>query len=297
MWLLEAAFSFGLLEDSSGDSIVKEAAAENMVIKCAGFLSCHLATELIRETLQAKLLGTNQLLIGSEHSVEAIRKLVASTLGRKVIFFKAFLFLLTETTYEGVQADDGEGWHNDASCNDVDGECINVWIPLYCSGQSSGLRIAARRDNEWLYSALPRPRARLDVLTKARRPDLFELDGRDDLLIIDNANGAGISLKISDLNVQEVIGASVCDAAIFSQSDLHQGIHGDGVRIQLTLKFVADGNAGTAAQTDSSMAVQPKLSKHGVLERQLIRELLGLQAAHLLETGKVLPVPISFHES
>lgn len=267
-----------------------------MVIKCTGFLSSQLAAELVKETLQARLLGTNQLLIGSEHSVEAIRQLVTSALGRKVVFFKAFLFLLTETTYEGVRADDGEGWHNDASCNDVNGECVNVWIPLYCSGQTSGLRIAARRDNEWLYSAFPEAMARLDVLTKARRPDLFEMDGSYDLLVIDTANEAGISLKLSDLSVQEVIEVSVGDAVIFSQSDLHQGIHDDGVRIQLTLKFVADGNAEIAAQTAPSTAIGPTLSKHGVLERQLIRELLGLQAVYLRETGGVLPAPMSFHE-
>lgn len=267
------------------------------MIKCPEFLPSHLVEELVKETLQAKLLGTNQLLIGPGHSVEAIRQRVGSVLGRDVVFFKAFLFLLTETTYEGVRGDDGEGWHNDASCNDVNGECINVWIPLYCSGQSSGVRVAASRDNEWLYSALPQAGARLDVLTKERRPDLFEADGSDDLLVIDAANGAGISLKFSDLSLQAAIGVSVGDAVIFSQSDLHQGIHGDGVRIQLTLKFVADSNEDTIAQTASSTATQPKLSKHGVLERQLIRELLGLQAAHLHESGRVLPAPISFDEA
>lgn len=267
------------------------------MIKCAEFLPSHLAEELVKETLHAKLLETNQLLIGSGRSVEAIRQRVGSVIGRDVVFFKAFLFLLTETTYESVRDDDGEGWHNDASCNDVNGECINVWIPLYCSGQSSGVRIAARRDNEWLYSALPQAGARLDVLTKARRPELFQSDGSDDLLVIDTANGAGISLKVSDLRVQTAIGVSVGDAVIFSQSDLHQGIHGDGVRIQLTLKFVADGNAEIAAQTASSTAIQPTLSKHGVLERQLMRELLGLQAAHFRENGRVLPAPIRFYEA
>ncbi|MDY1034228.1 hypothetical protein [Stenotrophomonas sp. CFBP8980] len=267
------------------------------MIKCPEFLPNHLAEELVKETLQAKLLVTNQLLIGTAHSVELIRQRVGSVLGQDVVFFKAFLFLLTETTYEGVRVDDGEGWHNDASCNDVNGECINVWIPLYCSGQSSGVRVATRRDNEWLYSALPQAGARLDVLTKARRPDLFEGDGSDDLLVIDAANGAGISLKVSDLILQTAVGLSVGDAVIFSQRDLHQGIHGDGVRIQLTLKFVVDSNAAIAEETASSTSIKPTLSKHGVLERQLMRELLGLQAVHLRESGRVLPAPISFHEA
>src|SRR5690606_28572508 len=103
-----------------------------------------------------------QLIVAQEGVVERIRQRVVEHIGKDIVFFKAFLFLLSKTTYAGVAANNGEGWHNDASCDDVDGECFNVWIPLYCSDPGSGLRVAAREENEWLYSKLPVPRARVD---------------------------------------------------------------------------------------------------------------------------------------
>ncbi|MBK0026994.1 hypothetical protein IAE57_12535 [Stenotrophomonas sp. S48] len=259
-----------------------------MAVNHPGFLPSSVVVDLLDEVLQAKLLETNQLMIEPDRSVEAIKRLVGASIGRDITFFKAFLFLLTETTHESARANDGEGWHNDASCNDVDGECLNVWIPLYCSAKSSGLRIAPRHRNEWLYSALPRPRARLDVLTKTKRPDLFDPDSSDDLLIIDKDNGGGISARLSDIDIEDVSNVTVGDAAIFSQSDLHQGMHAEGVRIQLTLKFLTAGTSHIANQRYMPAPTPPSLSKHGRLERQLMQELLSLQSVHIRENGRSL---------
>lgn len=249
------------------------------------FLPADVINDLLLEALAAPLLPTNELVVTKDHVVDKIRRLMEECVGKELLFFKAFLFLLSKTTYSGIADTDSEGWHNDASCDDVDGECINAWIPLYCSDPLSGLRIATREDNGWLYSKLPVPRARVDVLTRRRRQELFKTGG-DDAIVLDVKNGAGFAFSRQDLKVREVLGGSVGNLVLFDQNELHQGFHGDGIRIQLTLKFrTAVSSVRSVVFPETPIAP----SKHGVLERQLIQELLEIQMIGIRLLGTPLP--------
>jgi hypothetical protein len=117
-------------------------------------------------------------------------------------------------------------------------------------------------------TVLVRPNA-TDVLGK------IGVDPESDFVILFDGNRRVLELPSSSLRVASIQNAVIGDGAVFNQTDFHRGKHADGIRIQLTLKFI-DATARVNESCADAELMKP-LTKHGRLEAQLVRELLGLQ--------------------
>lgn len=238
---------------------------------------------LIADVLAAYDPQRNALDLGQSPVVAQLGAQLETIVARPLGFFAAFLFLVADTTLETVSSNPGRGWHVDSACSQVDGDCYNLWLPLYSSAAGTGVEVVAAADNAELYQCLGDPRLPLDILVRAGAPDLFAqlgADARTDLILIRRGSPQALFLSWDDLVLRRMENPRVGDAAVFRQADIHRGFHDAGIRIQLSLKYV--DRAARQLEPGVPTAAARGLSKHGRLEAQLVRELLGVQAARLI---------------
>jgi len=236
-----------------------------------------LVDQLIREVLDAYSPSHNALDLELNGAVKELKLIAEGVIQENLRYLSAFLFLVTDTTFETSVSGHGNGWHIDGTTKYVSGDCYNIWIPIYTSSNETGLEVITHADNLEIYEQLGNPLLTANVITKVKSKQLFnKLTRREDsdLLIIGNDTNI-LEISSKDLSIHSILSPSVGDLAIFKQNELHRGRHSNGVRIQLSIKFVTNHSV-----VDNAYYVKtaPKmLSKHGRLESHLIKELLGFR--------------------
>lgn len=209
-------------------------------------------------------------------TVDGIRRTLEPVVDHPLRYFGAFLLLVSETTIETATHNASEGWHVDSSCEHVDGTCYNAWIPLYNSSTKSGVEVIAQTDNPGLYEHLGDATRPMDILVRSSAQTVFErltssVDA--DLILLRKSIPTSLVLRWQDVRIRKIADPRPGDLALFKQTEIHRGFHHDGVRIQLSLKFLKDD--ARIIRAPATPTSTPKLlSKHGRLEAQLLRELL-----------------------
>ncbi|QDE40697.1 hypothetical protein FIV34_16525 [Luteibacter pinisoli] len=240
-------------------------------------LDSSLVEKLIDDTLSSYDPQSTNIELMDHAAIDELRDIAARAVGRPLYYWKAFLFVATETTMETVSSDASDGWHIDGSTTDAGHgvDCFNTWIPLYVSGASTGLAVIPREKNVELYACLGDARLPLGIYTRERAPEVLQQLQADsaDFVFIRHATGDSVAALRGDLYVETIDAPVVGDAAIFYQNDIHRGFHEDGVRIQLSIKFTDSPLTSASRATHAKLK---ELSKHGRLEGVLVRELLKI---------------------
>lgn len=247
----------------------------------SGFLTGHELGALCADALSAYSPVRNGIDLSRSAALVALHRRLEARLGRRLRYFGAFLLLVSDTTIETANGNASEGWHTDDSCAWVSGDCFNAWIPLYSSSRSSGLEVIPECENGWIYEHLGDPASPLEIFVKTSARQLFDrlAAGCDsDILLLRRDIRTSLLLDWNALRIARHDAPRAGDLALFRQSEIHRGIHRDGIRIQLSLKFL-DERAVDLRDPAAAAAPARALSKHGRMEAQLVRELLSLQAA------------------
>jgi hypothetical protein len=234
-----------------------------------------------------------------------IRKLsyhFAAEYDTEVKLIQSFIFLASSSTMSSRMTSPDQGWHTDGTCQVIDGDCFNVWIPIYNDSTCSGIEVIPEQENKQLYETLGDPTYPLMVYLRDAAPWVFDVMKRDipadaDMLLVKTHNGTILPVAKNKMNVLRFDDARPGDIAIFKQSEVHRGFHENGIRIQLSLKFqTADarlnpkpsnnlyklfetftkGQGGYDQFMSFSKLFSPKypMSKHGMLEKDLLVTLL-----------------------
>lgn len=247
----------------------------------SGFLTRHELGALCADALSAYSPVRNGIDLSRSATLDALRRRLEARLGRRLRYFCAFLLLVSDTTIETANGNASEGWHADDSCALVAGDCFNAWIPLYNSSRSSGLEVIPESENRWIYEHLGDPGSPLEIFVKTSASQLFDrlAAGSDsDLLLLRRAIRTSLLLDWNALRIVRHDAPLAGDLALFRQTEIHRGIHHDGIRIQLSLKFL-DERAIDLRGPATAAAPARALSKHGRMEALLVHELLSMQAA------------------
>jgi hypothetical protein len=248
-----------------------------------GLLSRPSLRELVADALAAYDPRRNAIDLRGSRVVDGLRLQLEAVVGQPLAYYGAFFLLVSETTIETATGNAGDGWHVDSTCARIDGTCFNAWIPLYSRATSTGVEVIARDGNEELYERLGDPRRPLDIFARKRSADVFARLGVDDgidLVVVRQGTNNALLLCQDDLVVHRYENPRPGDVALFRQTDIHRGFHDDGLRVQLSIKFVVAGARTDPAGEEPVPPGRP-LTKHGRLEAQLVRELLGLQLERL----------------
>lgn len=242
------------------------------------FLSDVTLRALAADVLQAYNPPANAIDLASSRVVEEIRQSLEPVLQRPLRYFGAFVLLVSQTTIETATQNTSEGWHVDSSCAHVGGDCYNAWIPLYNSSTHTGIEVIAQDDNPEIYEHLGDATLPLDILVRTSAQNVFErltASGDADLILLRREASRSLVLNWSDVAISSRSNPYVGDVALFKQTDIHRGFHHDGIRIQLSIKFL-DAEAREIRTQAPQVSTPKPLSKHGRLEAQLVRELLGM---------------------
>lgn len=220
----------------------------------------------------------------------------------RVKHLQSFIFLASSTTMSSITNAPDQGWHIDGTNQLVDGDCYNVWIPLYNDSTKSGIEIITEKENKKLYQELGDVTYPIMVFTLEGFPSIFELLNASiakdsDLILIKPNSGKILSVKKGELYIRRHVNPQSGDIEIFKQSELHRGFHDNGIRIQLSLKF-RDENAALNSKPSNPLykifetysqgqggynefrnflkffTPKGQITKHGMLEKDLIMTLL-----------------------
>jgi hypothetical protein len=247
------------------------------------FLTQRRVSSLAKDVLTAYDGNGTALDLASSEVVEEVRLDAERLLGRKLHYYGAFLFFVAATTMETATGGAEAGWHIDGTCQSVEGDCFNAWIPLYCRSSSSGIEVISKVGNRRLYDEIgPNPRS-VKFLVRARAEAVFDQLGvATDFAVVEEDSKRLIPVSSSDLVVSAFNNVAPGDLALFRQDEIHRGTHKDGIRIQLSVKFRCRRSVDRRAIGPlRSNHVKP-ISKHGRLELLVIRELLSIQAGRNL---------------
>lgn len=236
---------------------------------------------LIGEVIHAYEPRTNLLDLSQSTIVKQLRCAGEHLLARNLRYFRAYIFLVSATTIETAQNNLSGGWHIDGTSNFVNGDCFNFWLPIYNSSVKSGLEVISAMRNESLYRELDGYLNAASVLVRPNANKILEHIGVDctsDFAFLFDDNRKLLEFPRSELLVDCVENASLGSCVVFKQNEFHRGNHSDGIRIQLSLKFV---DSAAQIKRQDPEEITKILSKHGRLESQLIRELLKIQTRML----------------
>jgi len=225
-----------------------------------------------------------------------------SEYGVRVKFIQSFIFLASSTTMSSKATSADQGWHTDGTCQIIDGDCYNAWIPVYNDSTCTGIEVIPESENKDLYAALGDATDPPVVYVRDTAPWVFDImKGRiasnADMIFVKSYNGTILPVCKKDLHIVRCEDPQPGDISIFKQSEIHRGFHKNGIRIQLSLKFqaidarlnsnpsnnlyklfeaFAKGNGGYDEYMEFTKLFTPKtpLSKHGILERDAILSLL-----------------------
>jgi hypothetical protein len=183
--------------------------------------------------------------VGIDNILAKIAEHITGLTGQSVEYFRSFLFLASESTMVYDRApQEIPGWHKDATCALVDGDCFNAWLPLYNEAENSGVAVISAAKNPQIYDKLEDLSYPLSIYTKQNDPAFFNmLEGKIgpdiDMVLITPHNGVVVPINTNQLNITRYENPTAGDLAIFKQTEIHGGFHQSGVRIQLSLKFRA----------------------------------------------------------
>ena len=254
-----------------------------------------------------------------EPIINKIKKHFLDEFSIEVEPLRNYLFLASNSTMSyGRAPSRNPQWHTDGTCRLVDGECFNVWVPLYNDSSESGIEVIRKEQNKNLYTDID-PKEHLTIYNNFEHPRIFSaLPDTVDLLCIQESSGLILPVSSSNLYIERYENTQPGDIVIFRQSDIHGGFHRGGIRIQLSLKFycktaklnkkssnqqykifesfknLTEKNNITNVYEHSSKSdhlpksefedylifldqfyhTKKKLSKHGMLELDLVRSLL-----------------------
>jgi hypothetical protein len=220
----------------------------------------------------------------------------------EVKLIQSFIFLASSSTMASRMTSPDQGWHTDGTCQVIDGDCFNVWIPIYNDSTCSGIEVMTEEGNKQLYQTLGDPTYPLMIYLRDAAPWVFDIMKKDipaeaDMLLVKSYNGTILPVTKNKMHVVRCDNARPGDIAIFKQSELHRGFHENGIRIQLSLKFqtvdarlnpkpsnnlyklfekFTGGQGGYDQFMSFSKLFSPKypMSKHGMLEKDLLVTLL-----------------------
>ncbi|TCI85710.1 hypothetical protein [Tenacibaculum sp. M341] len=235
---------------------------------------------------------------------EKLQRLFKEELGKEVEFLNSFIFFASSTTMKSRMNSNNMGWHTDGSCSFVDGDCYNVWIPIYNDSKSTGLEVVSESENPELYAQFGDPTEVPIIYSKENSEEVFgffknSIPEDTDLIVVKVASGLVLPISKKRLKIDRYENPSPGDIVVFKQSELHRGFHDGGIRIQLSLKFRlknAEINKKTTNQFYKLFETvspeeknfnnyqrflefifpQGQLSKHGNLENEAINSLLYL---------------------
>lgn len=240
------------------------------------------------DVLHAYEPATNSVDLSMSHAIDEIRCLSEEVLQRHLRYYRAFLLLVSKTTIETANNNASEGWHVDSTCAHVDGPCYNAWIPLYNSSNNTGIEVITSANNPEIYSHLGDNKLPLDVFVRTSANEIFErLKDRceADLILLRREASRSLVLGWRDVVVSSHMNPEIGDLALFQQTDIHRGCHDDGIRIQLSVKFLSSESKIMNVGPPPASALK-SLSKHGRLEAQLIQELLRLSISKSKYSGR-----------
>ena len=226
----------------------------------------------------------------------------SGNMGVQVDFMHSYIFLASETTMVSRMFNSDQGWHIDGTSQVIDGDCYNVWIPIYNDSSKSGVEIIPEEQNQDLYTSLGDLTYPVNIYTKNAASWIFkvlqeEIPDDTDLIIAKPHNGMVLPLALNQLKTKRYENPRVGDIAIFKQTEIHRGFHSDGIRIQLSLKFKTkearlnakpsnteyqlfkvfskgSDDYGSFCNFQKFFNTNPPVSKHGRLERETIVSLL-----------------------
>ena len=238
----------------------------------------------------------------SDGLINRITRFFAEEYGVKAKFWQSFIFLANSSKMApGATASD-QTWHTDGSCQIIDGDCYNVWIPIYNDAASTGIEVIPEKGNEELYAKLGDPTYPLTVYLRDAVPWIFDIlkeqiPPETDTLLVKMYNGAIIPLGRYQTNMVRIENPKPGSLSIFKQSEVHRGFNNNGIRIQLVLKF-QDVNAKLNVKPSNNLyklfetftqgkggfdqylefmkmfTQKASISKHGILEGDLLMSLL-----------------------
>lgn len=239
---------------------------------------------------------------GIEDIHTKIHQFFIENLGIEVDFLNSFIFFACETTMNSRIDSNSTGWHTDGTCSIVDGDCYNIWLPIYNDSSHTGIEVIPEEDNKELYAQLGDPTEVPMIYAKETSPEIFgffsgKIPSDTDLVIVKVASGLILPITKSKLKILRFENSQPGDVVIFKQSDLHRGFHSDGIRIQLSLKFRNKNSKINQKSTNEFYKLfesinsgdqtfdnyqkflefilpTGQLSKHGVLEKQATSSLL-----------------------
>ncbi len=268
-----------------------------------GFLNQQELNTLTKSTLQGYDPANNIIsLSGIDEIKQKIQAQIEAHYGVSTEFLMAYLFLACETTME--KFEQSLGWHTDGSCNFVDGDCFNAWLPIYNDSNDTGMEIISDKENPELYRHVGDQTHSLQIFNRQHDAATFAMvraPQEADMLVINHFSGDVFPFDKSKLNISKIEKPQLGDLAIFKQTDIHRGFHNGGVRIQLSLKFISsEAKLNTKASNSyyklfekmtgggsihqflaarSALVPPRRLSKHGKLEGILVKTLLNNQLA------------------
>ncbi|MEE4000860.1 hypothetical protein V1T75_10960 [Tenacibaculum sp. FZY0031] len=235
---------------------------------------------------------------------EKLQLFFKEELGKEVEFLNSFIFFASSTTMDSRMKSSNMGWHTDGTCSLVDGDCYNVWIPIYNDSESTGLEIVSEGKNPELYTQFGDPTEIPVIYSRENSEEIYHFFGNSipedtDLIIVKVASGLVLPLAKKNLNIDKYENPTPGDIVVFKQSELHRGFHDGGIRIQLSLKFRLKNAEINQKSTNQFYKLfetvtlgeksfndyqrflefihpKEKLSKHGSLENEAISSLLSM---------------------
>ena len=250
--------------------------------------------------------------------IQKLTEFFKNSMGIEVDFIQSYIFLASETTMVSRMISNDQGWHIDGTSQVIDGDCYNVWIPIYNDSYESGVEVISEEQNPDIYNSLGDPTYPVNIYTKNTASWIFkvlqeEIPEDTDLIIVKPHNGVVLSLELGQVNTWKCNHPEIGDIAIFKQTEIHRGFHSDGIRIQLSLKFKTKDAKLNAKPSNTQyqlfkvlskgsddyeqfcsfqefLSAKPELSKHGRLERQAIVSLLKSELLRVKYMNNQVPV-------
>lgn len=257
----------------------------------------------ILENLKTLDTDNNINLKNADDLINKIKDYFSSNLNIAANFIRAGVILASESTMRPRMGTVSEGWHVDGACRFVDGDCYNVWIPIYNDSSNSGIEIITHADNSELYTELGDQTYDIEVTTQKGAPWIFDLikakiKSDSEMIFFKPENAKLVITAKNKIYITRLDSPVTGDIAIFKQSEIHRGFHYHGIRIVVNLKFM-DSNAKLNSKPSNTFyrlfeiyskgqnydyelfsvfinnfIPKQDLSKHGLLERELINTVL-----------------------
>lgn len=222
--------------------------------------------------------------------------------GVQVKYIQSFIFLASSTTMSSKATSPDQGWHTDGTCQVIDGDCYNVWIPIYNDSTCTGIEVIPEKENRELYRILDDATYPIMVYLRDTAPVVFDImkgqiSDDDDMIFAKAYNGVIVPASRKKIYIERCENPEPGDICIFKQSEIHRGFHKNGIRIQLSLKFqtinarlnpkpsnnlyklfqnFSKGHGDYEQYMEFLKLFTPTspISKHGMLEKDLLMTLL-----------------------